>query len=231
MASCLDDLEAGATPAQCLARFPEYAAQLEPLLATAARLGVQSWPGLSPAARVRGRERMHAAVGRAEARRLIWRPLWRQLAVAVLLVILAAGAWLAWPGRQGTLGGRPTASPLSTGVAPVSSPTPTATATSAVSATLTATASPAAPAGPKGETVPPTASPVSTMRATATPAAAASRTPAPLGKPEATQGPEATDTAQQTAAPRATTAPPTHSHAGSIRYAGACADGGPHAHA
>lgn len=100
LAACLDDLQVGMTPAQCLARYPEYADQLEPLLLTAERLQGQPWPILSAGGRVRGRERMHAALTSRRPAGFAWWTVLRPLSVAVMLLALAGGVWLAWPGRQ-----------------------------------------------------------------------------------------------------------------------------------
>jgi hypothetical protein len=89
LAACLDDLQAGMTPAQCLARYPEYADQLEPLLLTAERLQGQPWPILSVGGRVRGRERMHAALASRRPAGFAWWPVLRPLLAAVVLLALA----------------------------------------------------------------------------------------------------------------------------------------------
>ena len=112
LAACLDDLQAGMTPAQCLARYPEYADQLEPLLLTAERLQGQPWPTLSAGGRVRGRERMHAALASRRPAGFAWWSVLRPLLAAVVLLALAGGVWLAWPGRQSKTTDLPTSAPV-----------------------------------------------------------------------------------------------------------------------
>lgn len=62
LALALDDLEAGLSQVEVLARYPGYEDDLAPLLATAARLRGADWPVLSMSARVRGRERVQVAL-------------------------------------------------------------------------------------------------------------------------------------------------------------------------
>ena len=147
LAACLDDLQAGMTPAQCLARYPEYADQLEPLLLTAERLQGQPWPTLSAGGRVRGRERMHAALASRRPAGFAWWSVLRPLLAAVVLLALAGGVWLAWPGRQSTTTDLPTSAPV------VLQPTPSPALTLGATATLTLTVT-ATPTGTAGDTNP-----------------------------------------------------------------------------
>ena len=62
LAACLDDLAAGRSLTESLARYPEYAADLAPLLQTADSVRSEPRPTLSLRGRVAGRERMHAAL-------------------------------------------------------------------------------------------------------------------------------------------------------------------------
>ena len=142
LAACLDDLQAGMTPAQCLARYPEYADQLEPLLLTAERLQGQPWPTLSAGGRVRGRERMHAALASRRPAGFAWWSVLRPLLAAVVLLALAGGVWLAWPGRQSKTTDLPTSAPVVLQATPSPALTlgPTATLTLTVTATPTGTA-------------------------------------------------------------------------------------------
>ena len=135
-AACLDDLDAGLSPAQALARYPDYAEALAPLLETSARLRGANWPALSMSGRVRGRERMHAELEqrRRRAGMAWWRAAWRQFGVALALVILAAGAWLAWPGREVRTITQPTATPTAVGLPEDATPRPTSSATATASA-------------------------------------------------------------------------------------------------
>jgi hypothetical protein len=147
LAACLDDLQAGMTPAQCLARYPEYADQLEPLLLTAERLQRQPWPTLSPGGRVRGRERMHAALASRRPAGFVWWSALRPVLAAVVLLALAGGVWLAWPGRQSTTTDLPTSAPV------VLQPTPSPALTLGATATLTLTVT-ATPTRAAGDTNP-----------------------------------------------------------------------------
>ena len=147
LAACLDDLQAGMTPAQCLARYPEYADQLEPLLLTAARLQGQPWPTLSAGGRVRGRERMHAALASRRPAGFAWWSVLRPLLAAVVLLVFAGGVWLAWPGRQSKTTDLPTSAPV------VLQPTPSPALTLGATATLTLTVT-ATPTGTAGDTNP-----------------------------------------------------------------------------
>jgi hypothetical protein len=142
LAACLDDLQAGMTPAQCLARHPEYADQLEPLLLTAERLQGQAWPALSTSGRVRGRKRMHAALASRRPAGFPWWSVLKPLLAAVVLLALAGGVWLAWPGRQSKTTDLPTSAPvvLQATPSPVLTLGPTATLTLTVTATPTGTA-------------------------------------------------------------------------------------------
>ena len=62
---CLEEIAAGETTGACLARYPEHAAELGPLLAMAGELGTLGQYKLSEAARVRAK----AQLRRAEATR------------------------------------------------------------------------------------------------------------------------------------------------------------------
>jgi hypothetical protein len=148
LAACLDDLQAGMTPAQCLARYPEYADQLEPLLLTAERLQGQPWPTLSAGGRVRGRERMYAALASRRPASFAWWSVLRPVLAAVVLLALAGGVWLAWPGRQKKTTDLPTSAPVILQATPSTTPTlwPTATLTLTVTATPTGTADDTNPA-------------------------------------------------------------------------------------
>ena len=129
-AACLDDLDAGLSPAQALARYPEYAEALAPLLETSDRLRSANWPALSMSSRVRGRERMHAELEKRRRRAGMawWRSAWRQFGVALALVILAAGAWLAWPGHEVRTITQPTATPTAVTLPEDATPRPTSSA-------------------------------------------------------------------------------------------------------
>ncbi len=128
LAICLDDLSRGASPAECLARFPEHAAELAPLLQVAARTQAQSLPALSLRGRVRGRERMHAALAQPVAGPG-WVRAWAGgVAGLAFLLVLAAGIWLSWPGRNDRVGGQPTVQPTTPFTRAERHSTPTLTA-------------------------------------------------------------------------------------------------------
>ena len=180
LAACLDDLQAGTTPAQCLARYPEYADQLEPLLLTAARLQGQLWPILSAGGRVRGRERMQAALASRRPAGFAWWSVLRPVLAAVVLLAFAGGVWLAWPGRQTKTTDLPTSAPVVLQVTP--SPTLTLWPTATLTLTVTAT-----PTGTAGDTNP---------------------VPAETNVPEVTEGADGTETPFATATLRTRNAPP-----------------------
>ena len=58
---CLEEIAAGETPAACLARYPEHAAELAPLLAMAGELGTLGQYQVSDAARVRAKAQLRRA--------------------------------------------------------------------------------------------------------------------------------------------------------------------------
>lgn len=146
-AACLDDLAAGLSLAETLARYPDYAEALAPLLETSARLSTVAWPRLSGGGRVRGRERMHAELekGRRRAGAAWWRPAWSQLAVASLLLVLAASVWLAWPGRELRTITRPTATATIEALPGAVTPTATPSVAPTAQPDLTATRMPVTP--------------------------------------------------------------------------------------
>lgn len=91
---CLERLLAsGETVEQCLERYPEYAADLEPLLQTAmaAHRAMDFRP--SEDFRARARYQIRAEMARARVKKwrsiLAWQPRWAMVVVAVLAVLLA----------------------------------------------------------------------------------------------------------------------------------------------
>jgi hypothetical protein len=231
LAICLDDLQAGMTSAECLARYPEYADQLKPLLLTAERLQNQAWPTLSTNGRVRGRERMHAALASRRPAGFAWGSGLRPLFAAVLLLVLAGGVWLAWPSRLPKNTDRPTSAPVllrpTTSPAFTQTPTPTLTLTPTLTPTGTAAAAnpvstetddPAESDGPKapfatatlrtrntatseGRAKLPTSTGSPTVAVTAGP-------PGPQQTPQGDDGPKATEQAPGTRTPSGATAEP-----------------------
>ena len=104
---CLTDLLSGAsTLEECLARHPEHAAQLEPLLRSAVRVGRSSKVRPSPAfkARTRANLTLHMQAHPRRSARYHF-PFWRLTAslAAILLAFLATGTVYA----QGVLPGNP----------------------------------------------------------------------------------------------------------------------------
>ena len=205
-AACLDDLDAGLTLAQALARYPDYAEALAPLLVTSARLRGASWPALSMGARVRGRGRMHAELERRRrgAGMTWWRSAWNQFGVALALVVLAAGAWLAWPGREVRTITQPTATPTVITLPENATPRPTSSVTATASSTglpdESGTRAPITPEPRTTESDPALTAPA----ATATPAPGAGTSTPPArptgaaspGDPAGTPTPGQTDTAR-----------------------------------
>ena len=93
LATCLDELDAGAPLEDILAKYPQHVADLAPLLAVAAQMRTAPWPALSVHGRVQGRERMHAALAQYHSGFSRWHPSWGQsaMALAVVAVIIVAG--------------------------------------------------------------------------------------------------------------------------------------------
>lgn len=95
---CLDLLRRGTTLEECLARYPEFAQELRPLLESAVVLNRGTAVAPRPEARRRGRERVLAAAEQRSRRRswmraLLWRPLLRPALMAgVALALLGAVA-------------------------------------------------------------------------------------------------------------------------------------------
>ena len=142
LATCLDELDAGAPLEDILAKYPQHVADLAPLLAVAAQMRTAPWPALSMHGRVQGRERMHAALAQYHSGFSRWHPSWGQsaMALAVVAVIIVAGfALTRWeryiPDPQQLVPPAPTATSQQTVVAPDA--TATATATTEPSATPT----------------------------------------------------------------------------------------------
>jgi hypothetical protein len=104
---CLTDLFTGAsTLEECLARYPEYALQLEPLLQTASRVGRGSRVQPAPAFKVRARSRLISHMQTYPRREVSSRsPFWRMMPglIAILLTLFVTGTVYA----QGVLPGDP----------------------------------------------------------------------------------------------------------------------------
>ena len=135
LATCLDDLDAGAPLEEILAKYPQHAADLAPLLAVAAQVRSAPWPALSVHGRVQGRERMHAALAQYHSGLSRWRPSWVQTAMALIVVACVSAAsvmltspnWPTPPESPAPLAPVLTATSQQTVVAPDDTATATAT--------------------------------------------------------------------------------------------------------
>lgn len=125
LAQSLDALRAGAAVTECLAFYPEYADELAPLLKIVETMSETEWPRLSPGSRARGRARMHEALSRRRPGNWL-QPAWSFAGMALILIVLAIGVWLSWPGRDDN---RQIAQPTVTLAAPELTATATATST------------------------------------------------------------------------------------------------------
>jgi hypothetical protein len=186
---------AGLSLTDVLARYPEYQAELAPLLDTAYGLRGADWPVLSMSARVRDRERMHAALAQQKPKRsFLIPPLWWQLGAALALVVLAATTFMAWPGRRGD-GDRANISDATSTVEAISAPsatvetifTPTPTATETETPAITPAREPTEqPIQVVEPTRTPQPIPPITRTATNTVQPAATHTPSPTASPTPT---------------------------------------------
>jgi len=104
---CLERILArGETVEQCLARYPEEAAELEPLLRTSlfAKKAAEIKP--RPEFRERARYQMRAALREMAEKRerrfslFSWQPRWATVVVAVLVLLLASGGTVAAAGNS-----------------------------------------------------------------------------------------------------------------------------------
>jgi hypothetical protein len=147
LASALEDLEAGLTPLQVLDRYPSHEAEIAELLQVAYELRTSRWPAMSMAGRVRGRERMQAALAGQKRRGSgFLSPLWLQVGVGLTLMLMAGVAFLASPysplgfpskgaAVTPTLGAPALAAPTATFTPLPPSPSATASPTETASAT------------------------------------------------------------------------------------------------
>ena len=202
LALALEDLEAGLGPLEALARYPEYEADLAPLLDTGFRLRSADWPVLSMSARVRGRERMHAARSQQEPRRsFVLPPLWRQLGAALVLVALAATTFMAWPGRRSDRTNVPGTATVEVAPTPSAAVQPTFTPAPTATEMMPPAIAPTREPGPEATE---TAESIRSIMRTATSTVRPTGTPTPSPTPTATSTP--TPTASSTATPAETTA-------------------------
>ena len=194
---CIDRLNGGQSLEDCLARYPQWAAELRPMLLAGLRVReAQASPGELAAARARTRARLERELRRPAPVRP-WRPAWSPLALAASLILVLAFA-IAGGGvilnaiqneatptlivtltPAASLSPTPTETETSTQtVTPTPTPTQTATPspiwTPAVTATLPATATvPATGIVPATATAPVTISPAPSVPLSATACVAA----------------------------------------------------------
>lgn len=109
---CLDRiLVDGETVAQCLERYPEYTAELEPLLQTAviANQAVDIQP--SPEFKARARFQLRTEMARADVKKrhsiFAWQPRWAVVVVTVMVVVLLGGGTVLAAGSDNTIPGNP----------------------------------------------------------------------------------------------------------------------------
>lgn len=95
---CLDSIQAGSSVEACLARYPEHAEALRPLLSLATAVRAVRLPSPSPSAVHASRQRMLLAVAERDARRPLlaglfeWPRFRAALSLAVLILVLGFGA-------------------------------------------------------------------------------------------------------------------------------------------
>lgn len=95
---CLERVAGGEDPSQCAGRYPDYAAELLPLLAMASTtIRVATSVPMRPSARARGFERMIRALAERPGRRwsrvpVFWRPMAKPIVLGFALVLLTAVA-------------------------------------------------------------------------------------------------------------------------------------------
>lgn len=196
VATCLDELDAGAPLEDILAKYPQHVADLAPLLAVAAQMRTAPWPALSVHGRMQGRERMHAALAQYHSGFSRWHPSWGQaaMALAVAAVIVVVSLVLTrWertiPDPQQLVAPAPTAITQQTVVAPDDAATATVTTEPSATSTLQiATATSTVTATASLDTKTTTASPslIPQSSATAAPRATATWQPTQTAGPTAT---------------------------------------------
>ncbi len=105
---CIEALRAGKSLEECLARYPEHRAELEPLLRVVAEVWSMPRPGLSPAAARAGEARLRQAL--AARRRPFYRRVglgWAAAAALILVAFVGFGTTVAAAqgGPEGPLSG------------------------------------------------------------------------------------------------------------------------------
>ncbi len=109
---CLERIMVGGeTVAQCLERYPEYAAELEPLLQTAviANKAVDIQP--SPEFKARARFQLRTEMTRADEKKkrsiFAWHPRWAVAVITVVVVVLLGGGTVYAASSDNTIPGNP----------------------------------------------------------------------------------------------------------------------------
>ena len=183
---CIDRLNAGQSLEECLARYPQWAAELRPLLLSGLGMrAAQASPGEVAAARARTRARLERELHRPAPARP-WRPAWSPLALAASLILVLAFAIAGGGVILNAIQSEATPTLIVT-LTPAASLTPTPTYTETVTPTPTETTTAtetATPTPPQTAPPSPTELPAVTVPATATVPAPAS--PAPGVTPSAT---------------------------------------------
>jgi hypothetical protein len=101
----------GETVARCLERYPEYAAELEPLLQTAmiTSQAVDIQP--SPEFKARARFQLRTEMARADVKKrrsvFAWQPRWAVAVLTVMVVVLLGGGTVLAAGSDDTIPGNP----------------------------------------------------------------------------------------------------------------------------
>jgi hypothetical protein len=109
---CLERIMVGGeTVAQCLERYPEYAAELEPLLQTAviANKAVDIQP--SPEFKARARFQLRTEMARTDEKKkrsvFAWHPRWAVAVITVVVVVLLGGGTVYAASSDNTIPGNP----------------------------------------------------------------------------------------------------------------------------
>ncbi len=101
----------GETVARCLERYPEYAAELEPLLQTAVITSQAVDIQPSPEFKARARFQLRTEMARADEKRgrsiFAWQPRWAVVVVTVMVVVLLGGGTVLAAGSDNTIPGNP----------------------------------------------------------------------------------------------------------------------------
>ena len=101
----------GETVARCLERYPEYAAELEPLLQTAVITSQAVDIQPNPEFKARARFQLQTEMARAAAKRghsiFAWQPRWAVVVVTVMVVVLLGGGTVLAAGSDNTIPGNP----------------------------------------------------------------------------------------------------------------------------